>query len=154
MPSSNTSKSHLLMPVIGGLVAAFLTVAGTEAAFAQPGPQALAAVTTERPGSTRQLLQRHDLSLPGREVVQSIVHLEPGASFPMHRHPGEEVIYVLSGTFVYELEGQAPLTLGPGEALFIPAGVAHSARNVGTGTASELATHIVEKGRPLVSLAD
>jgi quercetin dioxygenase-like cupin family protein len=153
MPSLNNRKI-LLRPVIGGLLAAFLTAAGIETAMAQSAPQANAAASSERQGVTRHNLQRHDLGLTGREVVQSVVSLEPGASFPSHRHPGEEAIYVLSGTFVYELEGQAPVTVGPGEAIFIPAGVAHSARNVGTGTASELATHIVEKGRPLLSLAE
>jgi hypothetical protein len=34
--------------------------------------------------------------------------------------------------------------------LFIPAGATHSARNVGTDNAAELATYIVEKGKPLV----
>jgi len=44
------------------------------------------------------------------------------------------------------------VTLGPGEVHFIPAGAIHSARNVGTGVAAELATYIVEKGKPLVVL--
>ena len=152
MPRSNTSnRSHVLRPAIGGgILAALLVFAGVEAALAQ----AVATAPAERQGVMRQNLQRHDLGLTGREVVQSVVSLEPGATFPAHRHPGEEAIYVLAGTFVYELEGQAPVTLGPGEVLFIPAGVAHSARNAGNDTASELATHIVEKGRPLLSLAE
>ena len=113
-----------------------------------------AAESPVQTGVTRQNLQRHDLTLTNREVVQSVVHLEPGASFPAHRHPGEEAIYVLSGTFVYDVEGQGEVTVRAGEALFIPSGAAHSARNAGTDTASELATHIVEKGRPLLSLAE
>ena len=40
-----------------------------------------------------------------------------------------------------------------GEALFIPAGTIHAAKNVGTGNAAELATYIVEKGKPLLVLA-
>jgi hypothetical protein len=46
-----------------------------------------------------------------------------------------------------------PVTLKAGDVLFIPAGTIHSARNVGTGRAAELATYIVEKGKPLVVLA-
>lgn len=45
------------------------------------------------------------------------------------------------------------MTLKAGEALFIPAGTIHAAKNVGAGNASELATYIVEKGEPLVVLA-
>jgi multidrug efflux pump subunit AcrA (membrane-fusion protein) len=40
-----------------------------------------------------------------------------------------------------------------GDVLFIPAGVKHGAKNVGSGKGSELATYIVEKGKPLVVLA-
>jgi quercetin dioxygenase-like cupin family protein len=42
------------------------------------------------------------------------------------------------------------VTLKAGESLFIPAGVAHLAKNVGNGKASELATYIVKKAAPLV----
>ena len=43
-----------------------------------------------------------------------------------------------------------PVILKPGEVLFVPAGVAHKARNPGTTNGAELATYIVEKGKPLV----
>lgn len=104
------------------------------------------------PGVTRTELQRHDLSAPGREAIQVRVGLDPGAAFPPHSHPGEEIIYVLEGSLEYRLDGRV-VTLGPGGVLFVPAGVVHSARNAGSGHADELATYIVEKGRPLVVLA-
>jgi len=44
------------------------------------------------------------------------------------------------------------VTLNPGGVLFIPAGAVHAVRNVGSGPASELATYVVEKGQPLVTL--
>jgi quercetin dioxygenase-like cupin family protein len=105
-----------------------------------------------QPGVTRTDLQRHDLSAPGREAVQVRVDLEPGVAFPNHRHPGEEIIYVLAGSLQYQLDGKPPVTLKAGDVLFIPAGVVHSARNVGTTSASELATYIVEKDKPLLTL--
>jgi quercetin dioxygenase-like cupin family protein len=48
-----------------------------------------------------------------------------------------------------------PLRCGrqAGEVLFIPAGTFHEVRNVGSGNAAELATYIVEKGKPLLVLA-
>ncbi len=106
----------------------------------------------QQPGIRRTELQRHDLSAPGREVVQVRVDFEPGAAFPGHRHPGEEIINVLEGSFEYQVEGKAPVTLSAGDVLFIPAGVTHAAKNTGRGKASELATYIVEKGKPLVVL--
>ena len=45
---------------------------------------------------------------------------------------------------------QEPLT--PGGVLFVPYGVVHAARNVGTVPAAELATYIVEKGKPLTEI--
>jgi len=106
----------------------------------------------QQAGVKRTDLQRHDLSVPGHEAVQVRVDLEPGVAFPKHTHPGEEIIYVLGGTMEYEIEGKPPVTLKAGDVLFIPAGTIHAAKNVGSGTASELATYVVEKGRPLLTL--
>jgi quercetin dioxygenase-like cupin family protein len=103
-------------------------------------------------GVTRTDLQRHDLSAAGREAVQVRVDLAPGVAFGKHTHPGEEIIYVLAGTLEYQLEDKPPVTLKAGDVLFIPAGTVHTAKNVGSGTGSELATYIVEKGKPLLTL--
>ena len=114
---------------------------------------ALHVVQAQPVGSRRIDLQRHDLSVPGREVIQVIVELEPGTTAPKHSHPGEEIIYVLEGSWEYTLDGKTPVTLKAGDVLFIPAGTIHSARNVGSGRASELATYIIEKGKPLITVA-
>ncbi len=105
-------------------------------------------------GVSRTDLQRHDLSAPGRETVQARIDIAPGAVAPWHRHPGEEVIYVIEGTLEYQLEGQPPVTLKAGDVLFVPAGVAHTARNRTATNGAELATYIVEKGKPLLVPAD
>lgn len=105
----------------------------------------------EQAGTTRVELQRHDLSIPGHEALQLRVSFDPGAKFPMHRHPGEEIIYVLDGALEYEVEGRAPVTLKAGDVLFVPAGVAHSANNVGNVVAAELGTFVVDKSKPLVT---
>jgi quercetin dioxygenase-like cupin family protein len=107
----------------------------------------------QQPGTKRTDLQRHDLSVSGREVVQAHVEFDPGVTFPKHRHPGEEIIYVLKGTLEYQVEDKPPVTLRAGDVLFIPAGAIHTAKNVGSGPGAELATYIVEKGKPLVVMA-
>lgn len=119
------------------LAASFLTI---------PSAQA------QQAGITRTDLQRRDLSAPGREAIQVRVDLAPGIAFPNHTHPGEEIIYVLSGTIEYDVAGK-PTTLKAGDVLFIPAGTVHAAKNVGNDNASELATYIVEKGKPTLTLA-
>jgi quercetin dioxygenase-like cupin family protein len=106
-------------------------------------------------GSKRIDLQRHDLSIAGREVVQAIVELDPGVTSARHTHPGEEIVYVLEGApLEYQLEGRPPVTLEPGEVLFIPAGTVHAAKNVGRQQGAELATYIVEKGKPLLTVVN
>jgi quercetin dioxygenase-like cupin family protein len=104
------------------------------------------------PGITRTDLQQHDLSIAGRETIQTRVDFAPGAVAPRHKHPGEEIVYVLDGTLEYRIDGQPTAVLRRGDVLFIPYGAVHSVTNVGLDNASELATYIVEKGKPLVQI--
>jgi quercetin dioxygenase-like cupin family protein len=119
-----------------------LIIVGASALLVMPAQQ--------QPGITRTDLQRHDLSVPGREVIQVRVDFAPGVAFGNHTHPGEEIVYVIEGLLEYQVEGKAPVTLKAGEVLFIPAGAVHAAKNVGSGNGAELATYIVEKGKPLL----
>jgi len=122
----------------------------TVAALIAASGLALHVARAQQPGIKRTDLQRHDLSVPGREVVQVRVDFAPGVAFGKHSHPGEEIVYVLEGSLEYQVEGKPPVTLKAGEVLFIPAGTVHAAKNVGSGDGAELATYIVEKGKPLV----
>jgi quercetin dioxygenase-like cupin family protein len=126
------------------LAAALLFLVAAQAA---PDPQSPPAT----PGITRTDLQQHDLSIAGRETIQTRVDFAPGAVAPRHRHPGEEIIYVLEGTLQYRIDDK-PITLKAGDVLFIPYGIVHSVTNVGLEPASELATYVVEKGKPLVEV--
>ncbi|MNI97821.1 Cupin domain protein [compost metagenome] len=90
--------------------------------------------------------------MEGREVIQVRVDFDPGVVSPKHAHPGVEVAYVIEGTFEYELEGQPNVILKAGDSLYIPAGTAHVAKNIGKDKASELATYIVKKDTPLLIL--
>ena len=92
------------------VVAAVLMASGIASQIA-PAQQA---------GLKRTDLQRHDLSIPAREVVQALVEVAPGVAAPKHTHPGEEIIYVVEGSLEYEVEGKPPMTLKAGEVLFIP----------------------------------
>jgi len=109
--------------------------------------------SAQQTGPRRTDLQRHDLSAPGREVVQVRVDFAPGYAAPRHTHPGEEIIYVLEGALEYDVEGEGSVTLKAGDVLFVPKGTFHAARNVGTGPGAELATYVVEKGKPLTEFA-
>jgi quercetin dioxygenase-like cupin family protein len=108
----------------------------------------------QAPGLWRTALQQQDLSVPGREVVQQRVDIGPEAPAVRHTHPGEEIIYILEGSLEYQIEGQPTRTCNAGEALTVPAGVVHAVRNAGSGNAAELATYVVEKGKPVIALAE
>src|SRR5688500_7709824 len=95
------------------------------------GVFALHTAASQQTGIKRTDLQRHDLSAPGREVVQVRVDIAAGESFPAHSHPGEEIVYVIEGSFEYRLEGKPPVLLDAGDVLFIPAGTVHAVKNVG-----------------------
>jgi len=128
--------------IVTVLAATMIVAMGATASAAQPRP----------PGTTRTNLQRHDLSIANREVWQLRVDFAPGASFPRHRHPGEEIIYVIEGAIEYDLDGKPPVTLKAGDVLFVPYGVVHAAKNAGSNDAAELGTYVVEKGKPLTEI--
>lgn len=123
-------------------VAAMIVAGGVSIGNAQQRPV----------GTTRTDLQRHDLSVTGREMWQLRSDFAPGASFPRHKHPGEEIIYVLEGSIEYDVEGKPPVILKAGDVLFVPYGVVHAAKNVGSTPAAELGTYVVEKGKPLTEI--
>src|SRR4029450_10585385 len=81
---------------------------------------ALHLASAQQQGTKRTELQRHDLSVPGREVLQVRVEIAPGVTAAAHSHPGEEIVYGLEGTLEYRLEGRTPVTVRAGDVLFIP----------------------------------
>jgi quercetin dioxygenase-like cupin family protein len=119
-------------------IAVFVVVAGAHA---------------QQPGFSRTVIQRGDLSTPGREVVSAIAEFQPGATSGGHTHPGEEAGYLLEGTLVFEQTGKPTVTLKAGETFFVPAGTVHNATNKGSARTRVLATYIVEKGKPIATPA-
>ena len=113
-------------------------------------PSAALAQKPDTTGIKRSDVLRHDLDKKD-EAIQVRVDFAPGSSFPGHSHPGVELAFVLEGTMEYILNGK-PVILKAGQSLFIPAGAVHSARNVGSDNAAELATYLVEKGKPILVL--
>src|SRR4051812_22210950 len=106
----------------------------------------------QQPGSRRTDLQRHDLSAPGREVVQVRVDFDAGYVSPRHTHPGEEIIYVLEGTLEYVIGSKPPVRVQAGDVLFVPAGTIHSAKNIGSRNGAELPPYFAGKRKPPITL--
>jgi quercetin dioxygenase-like cupin family protein len=115
---------------------------------------AATAAVQQAPGLWRTDLQQHDLSIPGYEMIQNRVEIGPDAPFVRHKHPGEEIIYVLEGSLEYHIDGEEPKTYEAGEVLLVPAETVHAVRNPGSENASELATYVVEKGKPFLVIVE
>jgi len=99
----------------------------------------------------RTVLQRSDVSVPGREGVSVLVEFAAGASTGRHTHAGEEVDYILSGEGELVIDGQPAKAFKTGEASIIPGGVVHDTRNTGTQPLKVVAVFVVEKGKPLTT---
>ena len=98
---------------------------------------------------TRTDLQRHDLSHPGREAIEVRLDLRPrSASTPTPAKRSS----TSSKARLSIRSATSRRSLKAGDVLFVPANTPHSARIPGSVTGSELATYIVEKGKPLLTL--
>ena len=128
--------------ISGGLVAAS-SIAATALAQAQTGPK------------LTQILRR-DLESQGQtvqETVVSLVEFAPGSAAPWHMHPGaQELLHVIEGSLLVEIEGKGGTLLKTGEAGIIPADVVHLASNESSGvTGKALVVHSrAAKEKPLI----
>jgi quercetin dioxygenase-like cupin family protein len=105
------------------------------------------------PGFKRTVVERADVSVPGREAVITHVEINPGVSVGRHTHPGEEISYVMEGEGELMIEGQPVRKLKAGDGFVVPSGAKHDARNTGTTTLKLEATYLVEKGKPIATPA-
>lgn len=111
------------------------------------------ALLAQNPGLKRTMIQKQDLSVPGREAVVARVELAPGAFGGRHTHPGEEISYLMEGEIDVLIEGKPPLHVKPGEAFVIPNGAKHDVHNTGGSTAKLVGVYVVEKDKPLATPA-
>src|SRR5215510_10137952 len=88
-----------------------------------------------------------------QETVVNILEMGPGVAAPWHMHPGaQELIFVLDGNLVAEIEGQKAKEVKAGEVVLIPAEVAPLVRNDDSNAlARALVTHSrADKGEPFL----
>jgi len=79
----------------------------------------------------------------GHPVFTGVQTCEPGYATPLHWHPYAESLFVLEGAMEAWTEGgeAAPLRLGPGEMVVLPACTPHVFRNAGPGVLRILGIH-------------
>jgi quercetin dioxygenase-like cupin family protein len=107
----------------------------------------------QAPAIRRTVIQKADVSVPGREAVVARVELDAGGSAGRHSHPGDEISYVLEGEGELRIDGEDPRRVKAGESFVIPAGTVHDALNVGKGTLKLVGVYVVDKGKPLATAA-
>ncbi|HXV25812.1 MAG TPA: cupin domain-containing protein [Alphaproteobacteria bacterium] len=105
---------------------------------------------------TRTELQRVPIAeMPGREGVLYKAVIAPGGVAAKHSHPGDEFVYVVSGTLVVEPESGGPVTLKAGDSFHQAKGKPHSAHNASTTEPAEAIVFILsEVGQPLASAVE
>jgi quercetin dioxygenase-like cupin family protein len=108
---------------------------------------------SQNPGIQRTVVQRADVSVPGREAVIARVELAPDARAGRHTHPGDEISYVLEGEGEILVEGLPARKLKPGDGFVVPAGARHDAHNTGSVPLKLVGVYLVEKGKPLATPA-
>jgi mannose-6-phosphate isomerase-like protein (cupin superfamily) len=136
---------HVLEPDMGVFVAA-----GERYVVANPGPETLVLVSVTAPqtngvGENRRVTVRYADSEPlpatsNREFrylvnedagcleVTQFVGTIPPSKAPLHVHPYDEVIYVVEGTGIVHLGGEA-VRMGPGTCVHLPPQTPHCLEN-------------------------
>lgn len=86
----------------------------------------------------RELLAYRNSSIRQQSLAEA--RLAPGQATTPHYHPRtEEIYYLLEGTGRMQLGGEVR-DVGPGDAIAIPAGLAHQITNTGSGLLRFLCT--------------
>ncbi len=119
---------------------------------AATGLAASGAAAQSTPGVTRKILRR--IEFPSDRYVTLLVSAEipANALVARHTHPGVESTYILEGSGVFAMQGQADRTISAGGSFQIPPGVPHAVKN-GPAVTRIVASYVVEKDKPLASPA-
>lgn len=111
-------------------------------------------VTTLRAGQpavTETPLLRTDLAgVERKELIVSRFDTAPGWAHGWHYHPGHELVYVLDGSAVVQVEGKPPMSVPAGTAAYFAPKQVHEGKNASaTAPLKFLLVRIHEKGQPL-----
>ena len=106
-------------------------------------------------GIEREEIRR--VAVPGSETMEVVVmrlSVPPGATIPLHTHPGDEHAVVVTPTTAQAPNGNT-IEFPVGAPLYFPEGEVHGGlTNVGDGPMVAITTFVVEVGKPLTVLAN
>jgi quercetin dioxygenase-like cupin family protein len=107
-------------------------------------------VTPSWPPRVAELMTRDIAGVPNKEALMiTVTYLPGGASLP-HRHDAQVFVYVLEGAMMMQVDGSAPVTVGPGQTFYEGPHDVHrvSANASQTEPAKILVFMIKKKGKP------
>ena len=101
------------------------------------------------------VLQRTELkSAPGTEAILVLRTVPPGGESGKHTQSGNEIVYILDGSVILELQGKPAQTVKAGEAFTTVAGEVHNVKNASSSApVKALAFYVAKKGARLEDLA-
>jgi len=102
------------------------------------------------PFKATDLLKADVVGMEGIEVVVTVVEFAPRATTGKHTHPGHEIAYVLEGSGVSDVEGQAPEVRKAGTVTYIPSKKVHESKNESNEPMKLLVFRIHPKGQPII----
>lgn len=111
----------------------------------------MTAVRAEPPRVEETLLLRTDLAgMDGKELIVSRFETGPGWAHGQHFHPGHELVYVLDGSAIVQVDGKPPMTVPAGATAYFPPRQVHAGRNASaTAPLRFLLVRIHEKWQPI-----
>ncbi|MGE5815290.1 MAG: cupin domain-containing protein [Acidobacteriota bacterium] len=101
------------------------------------------------------VLQRTELvGAKGMEAILVLRDVPPGGESSKHTQAGNEIVYILEGSAILEVQGKPPVTLKAGEAFQTVAGEVHNVKNASSSaSAKALAFYVAKKGTRLEDLS-
>jgi quercetin dioxygenase-like cupin family protein len=112
----------------------------------------LLAAAGQASAQQRTVLQTIDYPA-GHQILAVQAELPPGQCTGRHSHPGAESAYVLQGDVVVKIDGKPDQPRHAGQPIQFLPGEIHTVCNVGSQQFKALAHYIVEKDKPLVTVA-
>lgn len=88
-------------------------------------------------GSSRRILAYND------SLMSVEVNFESGSEGALHTHPHTQCSYVLSGKFIYTVEGES-VELNPGDSVVVPSNAVHGTKCLEAGTLLDIFTPMRE----------
>ena len=109
---------------------------------------------TQEPLKSGTVLQRTELTSAKRmEAILVLRNLPPGGESGKHTQSGNEIVYILEGSVILEVQGKSPVTLKAGEAFHTVAGEVHNVKNASASAGKALAFYVAKKGTALEDLS-